>query len=178
MIQYPTILICEKILFPFIRERMAEREPVPQYFFEKEGMEKLRSILEFMKNPHYSPSLAKAAYLFCSVIDGHHFSNGNKRLAVALLTYFLVINGFAIQEHHLSSIQKILRQAFSRLKWEHVDAFSRSEEYFFYHLALVIADRNQKGNLTFTQEQRLVRNLLAFIVKKERQREGKCDLPL
>src|SRR3989339_429816 len=109
MIYYPSIPICEKILFPFIRERMAKREPAPEYSFEREGLEKLQSVLEFMKNPHYSPALAKAAYLFCSVIDGHHFSNGNKRLAVALLTYFLIMNEFEIQAPQLSSIQNILR---------------------------------------------------------------------
>ncbi|OIO55784.1 hypothetical protein AUJ46_00630 [Candidatus Peregrinibacteria bacterium CG1_02_54_53] len=165
MIHYPTIPICIKLIFPFIRDRMAKREPVPQYEFEREGMKKLESTLELMKRSNYSPSLAKAAYLFCSVIDGHHFSNGNKRLAVALLTYFLLINGRDIHVPYIAELQRQMRRVFPRLEWEHIDAFSRAEEYFFYHLALVIADRNQKGNLSFSQEQKMVRTLLRYITR-------------
>lgn len=165
MIHYPTIKICKKLLFPFIRDRMAEREPVPQYEYESEGIKKLESTLELMKRSNYSPALAKAAYLFCSVIDGHHFSNGNKRLAVVLLTYFLLINDFEIRVPIIGELQKEMHSVFPHLVWEHVDAFSRADEYFFYHLALVIADRNQKGNLSFTQEQKFVRSLLKYITQ-------------
>ncbi|MFH0770290.1 MAG: type II toxin-antitoxin system death-on-curing family toxin [Candidatus Peregrinibacteria bacterium] len=144
---------------------MAAREPVPRYEYEEVGMKKLASTLELMKRSNYSPLLAKAAYLFCSIIDGHHFSNGNKRLAVALLTYFLMMNGYDVHVPLLAELQRRMKRVFPKLIWEHIDIFALAEEYFFYHLALVIADRNQKGNLTFSQEQTLVRNLLKYITR-------------
>lgn len=164
MTRYPTLASCHKILFPFIRRWMASSEPVPRYEDERSGVQYVEGIFALMERDEYPDHLAKAAYLFCSIVDGHHFSNGNKRLGVALLTYFLLINGYKISAPELHTMREALTDAFPKLIWEDVAAFQFPHEYFFYHLAIIIADRRQKGKLTFQQEQSAVKDLLKVIV--------------
>ena len=160
---YPTLSALRELLFPIIRQHMAAHEPAPRYENERRGLEKLETTFALMERNDYPDLLSKSAYLFCSIIDGHPFSNGNKRLAVILLTYVLLVNGYQISAPDMQAIRDELRRFFPKLRWEDVSAFRHPHEYFFYHLALVIADRAQKGKLTFRQEQHSVRELLAFI---------------
>ena len=161
--KYPTLTICRQLLFTLIREEMSSVEPAPFYENETPGIKKLESTFALMQNRHYGGLFEKAAYLFCSIIDGHPFSNGNKRLAVATLTYFLITNGMHISAPSMEVVHSELRRLFPKLQWVNVSAFRHPHEYFFYHLALIIADRSQKGHMTFQQEQAAVRELLAFI---------------
>lgn len=160
---YPTLSICRELLFPIIRQHMAAHEPAPYYDDERHGLEKLKGTFELMQRENYPDLLSKAAYLFCSVIDGHPFSNGNKRLAVTLLTYTLLMNEFRISALGMHAVRAELERFFPKLRWEDVHAFRHPHEYFFYHLALIIADRAQKGKMNFRQEQDAVRQLLMFI---------------
>lgn len=160
---YPTIDTCLSLLFPLIRREMVQSEPAPWYEDERRGIERLSGTFDLMQRPEYEGDLAKAAYLFCSIIDGHFFSNGNKRLGVAALTYFLVVNHWKISAPDLLDLRAELQRFFPMLTWEDVHAFRYPHEYFFYHLALIIADRKQKGAMTFQEEQRAVRDLLGFI---------------
>jgi len=162
-IRYPTMEACRELLFPLIRKEMMTSEPAPHYLDERRGIDKLQAIFDLMQRNEYEGLYGKAAYLFCSIIDGHPFSNGNKRLAVAVLTFFLVTNHIKISAPDMVSVQEELHRFFPHLKWEEVHAFHHSHEYFFYHLALIVADRAQKGQLTFRQEQDAVRQLLEFI---------------
>ncbi len=164
--KYPTITVSRQLLFPFIREQMAVVEPAPLYENEAHGLAKLESTFTLMRSDHYPDLLTKAAYLFCSIIDGHPFSNGNKCLGVASLTYFLITNGIHISAPSMEAVRMELRRLFPKLRWEDIGAFRHSHEYFFYHLALIIADRSQKGQMTFKQEQSAVRQLLEFITSK------------
>ena len=166
MTLYPTIDVCRELLFPFIRKWMATNEPAPYYEDERSGLGKLEGTLLLMERDEYEDLLAKAAYLFCSIVDGHHFSNGNKRLGVALLTFFLLTNNCKISAPDLQIMREELTKAFPRLIWEDVAVFKFPHEYFFYHLALIIADRRQKGKMTFQQEQAAVKTLLQIIVVK------------
>ena len=163
MIFYPSIDACRSLLFPLIRREMAATEPAPYYEGERSGMDHLEGIVALMERNEYEGVLGKAAYLFCSVIDGHHFSNGNKRLGVVLLTYFLLINRYKISVLDLRIMREELEKAFPKLQWEDVQSFQHPHEHFFYHLALVIADRRQKGRMTFQQEQAAVRALLKVV---------------
>ncbi|NOS67757.1 MAG: type II toxin-antitoxin system death-on-curing family toxin [Candidatus Peribacteraceae bacterium] len=149
-----------------IRQHMAIHEPAPYYDGERRGLDKLEGTFGLMQRDNYPDLLGKAAYLFCSVIDGHPFSNGNKRLAVTLLTYFLLMNGFRISAPSMLAVRAELERFFPNLRWEDVHAFRHPHEYFFYHLALIVADRAQKGKLNFRQEQDAVQQLLAFIAVK------------
>lgn len=163
MITYPTLAQCKEILFPLIREEMATDEPAPHYGNEKRGLVRIESILTLMQRDDYETFFAKAAYMFCSVIDGHPFSNGNKRLAVTLLSFFLILNDYVIHVTNMEGVRVELSRLFPNLKWEPVTSFRYPHEYFFYYLALIIADRNQKGKMTFSQEQAAVVELLKFI---------------
>ncbi len=163
---YPTTKACIELLFPYICARMASKEPAPAYEMEHKGVERLGSVLELMQRPEYDGLMAKAAYLFCPIIDGHHFSNGNKRLAVSALVYFLLANGGRIHAPNMEVMRSELERAFPNLKWDDVQSFSQPHEFFFYHLALIIADRNQKGAMNFKQEQEAVEKLLQVIVLK------------
>ena len=162
--KYIDLTICEKLIFPYIRDNMASEEPAPMYEHETGGVKRLESVFHLMQRSEYKGLLGKAAYMFCSVIDSHHFSNGNKRLAVSLLIFFLLVNNHGIHAPNMEVMRMELKAAFPKLKWQNVQSFSYPHEYFFYHLALIIADRAQKGKMTFTQEQAAVKNLLEVVV--------------
>ena len=167
-LRYPSLQACAQILFPMIRTSMVEFEPAPPYEEERPGLLKLDSIFQLMQRDHYYPDVfRKAAYLFCAIIDGHPFSNGNKRVAVAVLSYFLIVNGFHISAPSMYAVREALQEHFPKLHWENIQAFHHAHEYFFYHLALIVADRAQKGKMTFRQEQSAVEQLLEFITARE-----------
>jgi prophage maintenance system killer protein len=164
---YPTIDDCRQLLFPYIRSRLVENEPAPSYEIEGSGHRGLEGIFALMQRDEYDGALVKASYLFCSVIGGHHFSNGNKRLGVTLLLYFLLKNGYKVSVTNMSVMRGELVRLFPNLRWEEVQAFHYPHEYFFYHLALIIADRKQKGKMTFAQERSAVAQLLDAIMLRE-----------
>ena len=168
MLRYPSLRACNELLFPMIRREMAAFEPAPPYEDEHRGLDKVESVLALMQRDQYYPDFfAKAAYLFCAIIDGHPFSNGNKRAAVAMLSYFLIVNGYRISTPSMEAVHGALRDQFPKLRWENIEAFHHPHEYFFYHLALIIADRAQKGKMTFRQEQSAVVQLLQFITAQK-----------
>lgn len=164
MTHYPTLDDCKLQLFPYIKKKMAADEPVPSYAYEPSGLNRLESILTLMQRDDYPDHGAKAAYLFCSVIDSHPFSNGNKRLSVTLLTAFLLLNGYKIHGPNMRVMRDEMHKAFPNLKWEEINEFSQPHEHFFYHLALIIADRSQKGHMTFAQERHAVEMLLKSVI--------------
>ncbi|RLJ73640.1 type II toxin-antitoxin system death-on-curing family toxin [Pedobacter alluvionis] len=54
----------------------------------------VESVLEHMTNDLYYPEIEdKAAFLCYSIIKNHSFTDGNKRSAIVLTSYFLEING-------------------------------------------------------------------------------------
>jgi prophage maintenance system killer protein len=170
MIAYLTIDDCKTQLFPYIQKRMATDEPAPAYGIEGSGLRKLESIFALMERDEYEGLLGKAAYLFCSIIDNHPFSNGNKRLAVTLLIAFLLMNRCKIHGPNMATLRKEMKRFFPHVRWQPIRAFSLPHEHFFYHLALIIADRSQKGHMTFHQEQNAVRSLLVFIAMQSDMR--------
>lgn len=165
MILYPALADCHRELFPYIRSRLIEAEPAPNYEGEEHGLHQLEGIFGLMqRDEYYEDILSKAAYLFCSVIDGHPFSNGNKRLGVTLLLFFLLRNGFLVSIPDMEIMRSELIRLFPNLRWEEVVAFHYPHEYFFYHLALIIADRKQKGKMNFKEEQHAIRELLGVVM--------------
>lgn len=56
---------------------------------------KLESVLQHIQNDDYYPSFVdKLTHLFFCTCQFHCFVDGNKRLAITLSTYFLIINGY------------------------------------------------------------------------------------
>lgn len=63
------------------------------YYPERIGA--VESVLDHIQNDDYYPSfLDKITHLFYGVNKAHAFIDGNKRMAIALATYFLEINGY------------------------------------------------------------------------------------
>lgn len=162
--RYPTMDDCRLLLFPYIRSRLISVEPAPYYEGEASGLRRLEGILGLMARDEYEGAVAKATYLFCSIVDGHPFSNGNKRLGVTILLFFLLSNGYKVNAPNMRVMRQELQRIFPNLHWEDIDAFHHPHEYFFYHLSLIIADRKQKGQISFTQERAAVEELLRVVI--------------
>lgn len=87
-----------QLLFSTVEEQLNfdSTDPLPD--FRRENSENLEKILGLIQNNTYYPTLSdKAAYLFVSIIEGHIYSNGNKRLATVAFLYFLITNGYKVK---------------------------------------------------------------------------------
>lgn len=70
----------------------------------------INGILEFIQNDDYYPSFAeKLSYLVYSIASNHCFLDGNKRTAIAIGMYFLIINDYDIPT--ISKFIKIMENA-------------------------------------------------------------------
>jgi len=81
-------------IFPSIRDITYDDNPKKLYYENcNYGILQIECILSHLKNDDYYPSfIKKVSYLFVSISTGHYFPNGNKRLAMTSLTYFLALN--------------------------------------------------------------------------------------
>jgi len=89
----------EYAAFRLAEELMAWDEPIPP--FETRFPAKLESSINapfqtYARKPLYRGVFGKAAALFYFMIKDHPFQNGNKRIAIATLLYFLYSNGWWI----------------------------------------------------------------------------------
>jgi death-on-curing protein len=96
MMQNITHSDIEYVAFTLARQLMTFDEPIPDY------STRFPSILEscvatpFMKfdgKSLYKTLVDKASILFYLMIKNHPFANGNKRIAITTLMYFLAKNG-------------------------------------------------------------------------------------
>ena len=56
---------------------------------------RLESVLQHIQNDDYYPSFVdKLTHLFFCTCEFHCFADGNKRLAITLSAYFLLLNGY------------------------------------------------------------------------------------
>lgn len=56
---------------------------------------RLESVLQHIQNDNYYPTfVAKLTHLFFCTCEFHCFEDGNKRLAITLSAYFLLLNGY------------------------------------------------------------------------------------
>ncbi|MEK7227965.1 MAG: type II toxin-antitoxin system death-on-curing family toxin [Patescibacteria group bacterium] len=95
ILKKPTLAEVEYIAFSLAKELMEFGEPIPP--FESRFPDKLESCLKtpfqtYGKKSLYQTFELKAAVLFYLMIKNHPFQNGNKRIAVVTLYYFLSIN--------------------------------------------------------------------------------------
>ncbi len=102
------------LMFDLISEFL-DGEPVPNYKDEKKGLDNYRSILDMSKLDYYPTLADKASYIFVSIVTGHKFSNGNKRLGVMTLWVFLIKNKKKrTKEFSLDEIMNILNNLFGK----------------------------------------------------------------
>lgn len=95
-IKRPTLIEIEYVAHRLAQELMEYNEPIPP--FETRYPEKLESCLNtpfqtFERKSLYKNIEQKASMLFYLMIKNHPFQNGNKRVAVTTLLYFLHENG-------------------------------------------------------------------------------------
>ena len=94
-IHKPTLAEVEYVAFRLAKELMEYGEPIPP--FDTRYPDKLESCLQtpfqtFNRKSLYRTFEGKAAMLFYLMIKNHPFQNGNKRVAVVTLYYFLESN--------------------------------------------------------------------------------------
>ncbi|TSC68696.1 MAG: death-on-curing family protein [Parcubacteria group bacterium Gr01-1014_56] len=92
----PTLAEIQYIAHSLAQELMTQTEPIPP--FDTRFPDRLESCLKtpfqtFQNKSLYPSFNAKAAILFYFMIKNHPFQNGNKRVAVVTLYYFLGENG-------------------------------------------------------------------------------------
>ncbi|MEN9523952.1 MAG: hypothetical protein RL536_21 [Candidatus Parcubacteria bacterium] len=103
-IHKPTVSEVEYIAFSLAQELMEYGEPIPP--FDTRYPDKLESCLQtpfqtFNRKSLYSGVEGKASILFYLMIKNHPFQNGNKRVAVVTLYYFLRANGRKLKVSNL-----------------------------------------------------------------------------
>lgn len=91
-----TVDEAEYVAHRLVKEMMDYGEPMGDFMTRYPN--KLESCLEqpfatFGSEELYPTLLNKAVLLFYLVIKNHPFENGNKRMAVMLMLYFLFVNG-------------------------------------------------------------------------------------
>lgn len=94
-IHRPTLAEVEYVAFRLAKELMEYGEPIPP--FDTRYPDKLESCLQtpfqtFNKRGLYKTFEKKASILFYLMIKNHPFQNGNKRVAVVTLYYFMKSN--------------------------------------------------------------------------------------
>jgi len=83
------------VAFRLARELMSFNEPIPDFKTRFPNVLESCAAMpfqQFQKKPLYQGLLGKAATLFYLLIKNHPFQNGNKRIAMTTLLYFLYKN--------------------------------------------------------------------------------------
>lgn len=126
----------EFVAFSLAREIMVFNEPIPD--FATRFPNALESCLatpfqSFSGKSLYPGFVSKASILFYLMIKNHPFQNGNKRIAVAALLYFLHKNGkwIKVDGKDLYEFAMWVTKSDSRIKNETVWAI---EKYLSIHL--------------------------------------------
>lgn len=130
-------------IFSYIEMRYTRIEEVPRYR-EEYRFDEFCGVLRQAAADTYYPSIQdKATYLLIGIIQGHFFSNGNKRLALVVMAFFLSFNGFQLREKSKAEYQELLGTLFPEHgHWEDYPDFS-PRDYATYNLAVIIAQRGE-----------------------------------
>lgn len=152
------------MVFPFIHRTLAHAEPAPAYEQEERGMGELGKVLAFARDDQFYPGFAeKASYMICSIAGSQYFTNGNKRLGIATLVFFLSMNDASVENIDTQGYEKIVQQFFPDATWEHNPAITDPHALFLYNLAITIGDRAKWGCRDFTTLREKVAALFGHI---------------
>ncbi len=132
------------LVFSFINRRYGKIEEVPPYKLEP-GFEKFCAVLQQAHSDYYPSVFDKAVYLLIGVNKGHFFSNGNKRLALVVMTFFIIMNGLELREETKNWHKNILSSLVPEYeKWEDFVDFTATD-FATYNLSIMIADSGVYG---------------------------------
>jgi death on curing protein len=125
--EYLTLAEVEFVAHELARQMMDGNEPIPS--FDSRFKDRLESCLStpkqtYAKKELYPTFLDKASILFYLMIKSHPFKNGNKRVAIMTLLYFLYKNGLWLEMPSMVLYQfaKDVAGGDARKKDEAVDA--------------------------------------------------------
>jgi death-on-curing family protein len=127
MIKEVSIKEVQYICFSLAKKIMNYDEPIPEFKTRSDNI--LESCLivpfqKFSKKPLYKGLIGKAAVLFYLMIKNHPFQNGNKRIAITTLFYFLIKNNkwIKIDQKELYNFAIWIAQSPPKLKKETIQA--------------------------------------------------------
>lgn len=125
--KYVTPTEVQYVAHELAQKLMGWDEPIPPFTTRFPGV--LEQCLvapraTFGKKPLYKGLIAKAAMLFYIMIKNHPFQNGNKRVAVMTLLYFLYKNDkwLRIDNQELYNFAKWVAESNPKVKDQTVDA--------------------------------------------------------
>ena len=166
--RYIEISDCTMFVFDFIHAFLSENEPAPSYNSEQDGLNELDKVLKLVKDDRYYPNaFDKSAYLICSIAGSQYFSNGNKRLAIAVLMYFLIRNSVQIKSFTNEECERIIGSKFPDFPWESNDQIPGAHALLLYNLAIVIGFRDVWGTNDFSILKEKVSSIFFDIYKFE-----------
>jgi len=152
------------LIFKLVGEHYARQEEIPDYLSERSGIEKLAGIFQGVQQDIFYPDLTrKATYLLVQINKGHFFSNGNKRLALAIAVGFLAVNERQlIFNQDKDEYRKFVSELFPLYKtWEDHADFS-PEEFALYNLSIIVADSEKYIDVSSDHFDALKERVIAF----------------
>ena len=136
-------------------------EEIPRYDDQPEKIDDYFSLIDRLRNDTYYPDIySKAAALLLN-LNGHYFANGNKRLAVFSMTYFLESNGLRPADLDKNEFSNLITEVFGNHELEDYENFSPTD-FAMYNVALITA-RFNLNNVAFDDGKVLVEQFLRAI---------------
>jgi len=120
----------EQVTHELARELMHWEEPIPD--FASRFPNKLEACLSmpfqrFSGKQLYEGLIGKASVLFYLMVKNHPFQNGNKRIAMTTMLYFLMKNGkwLRVDQQELYNFAKWVAESNPKLKDETIKAIEK-----------------------------------------------------
>ena len=122
-----TIADIEYVAHRLAKETMSWNEPIPEFKTRYPNVLEQCVVAPFQtydQKQLYSGLVAQAAVLFYLMIKNHPFQNGNKRVAMATLFYFLYSNKkwIRVDDQELYNFARWVAESNAKLKDETVSA--------------------------------------------------------
>ena len=122
-----TITEVEYIAYRLAREIMTWNEPIPDFGTRRSNILEGCLVAPFQAfggKKLYKGLVGKAAILFYLMVKNHPFQNGNKRIAITTMLYFLYRNKkwLRVDNQELYNFAKWVAESNSKLKAETVQA--------------------------------------------------------
>lgn len=153
-------------LFDIIYKHYTRYEKVPDYTSEQQGIKKLEGVFDGVKSDHFYPDIhSKAAYLFIQINKGHFFSNGNKRLALVCVLFFVFINEYEIVNRGKEEYRAKLSGFFPLFRNFQDYADFHAEEFAYYNLSILVAE-SEKYTTSFEELKQGVKLFFEFSLKR------------
>ena len=125
-----TIADVEYVAHRLAQETMSWNEPIPEFVTRYPNVLERCVVAPFQtfdEKHLYSGLNKKTAILFYLMIKNHPFQNGNKRVAMVTLFYFLFINGkwLEVDDQELYNFAKWVAESNAKFKDETVSAIEK-----------------------------------------------------